>query len=132
MQNKTSNRKSHFSICFMAVLAMLLMMGCASSGSRSVATIKISESEKAISIAKESNTSTNIPVDLRNAENKLVQANSAFADEEYLKAARLAEKATIDADYARIEAKTEKAKTDVSQVRQNIGELRQDLERTSR
>jgi hypothetical protein len=132
MQNKTSNRKSKFFIFFMGVFAMLLMSACASSGNRSVATIKISESEKAISVAKESNASTNIPVDVRNAENKLVQANSAFTAEEYLKATRLAEKATVDADYARIEAKAEKAKTDVNQLRQNIGELRQDLERTSR
>jgi len=132
MQNKTSNRKLNFSIFFMGVLAMLLMVGCAFSGNRSIATIKISESEKAISVAKESNASTNITADVRNAENKLVQANSAFTAEEYLKATRLAEKATVDADYARIAAKAEKAKTDANQMRQNIGELRQDLERTSR
>ena len=132
MQNKTSNRKLNFSIFFMGVLAMLLMVGCTSSGNRSIATIKISESEKAISVAKESNASTNITADVRNAENKLVQANSAFTAEEYLKATRLAEKATVDADYARIAAKAEKAKTDANQMRQNIGELRQDLERTSR
>jgi hypothetical protein len=111
---------------------MLLMVGCAASGSRSMANSKISESEKAISVAKEINTSTNIPVDLRNAENKLVQANSAFKTEEYAKAARLAEKATIDADYARIQANAEKSKNDADQMRQNLVNLRQDIERISR
>jgi hypothetical protein len=107
----------------MGALAMLTM-GCASSGSLSTATIKISESKKAISVARESNASTNTPVDLRNAEDKLAQANQAFTDYEYLEATRLAEKATVDADCARIEAKAEKAKKDLEQRRQNIRTLR--------
>jgi hypothetical protein len=132
MTNKTPKIKSIFSIVFVGVLSMLLMAGCASSASRSIANSKISESEKAISVAKEINASTNIPVDLRNAENKLVQANSAFKTEEYAKAARLAEKATIDADYARIQANAEKSENDAEQMRQNLVELRRDLERISR
>ena len=132
MQHKTSNRQLFFPLFFMGALAMLLTVGCASSGSLSTATMKISESEKAISVARESNASTNTPVDLRNAEDKLAQANLAFTDDEYLKATRLAEKATVDADCARIEAKAEKAKKDADQMRQNIRNLRQDLERISR
>ncbi len=132
MTNKTSNIKWVFSIFFVGILSMLLMAGCASSVSRSMANSKISESEKAISVAKEINASTNIPLDLRNAENKLVQANSAFKAEEYAKAARLAEKATIDADYARIQASAEKSKNDADQMRQNLVDLRRDLERISR
>jgi hypothetical protein len=71
-------------------------------------------------------------VDLRNAENKLIQANSAFKTEEYAKAARLAEKATIDADYARIQTNAEKSKNDADQMRLNLVDLRRDLERISR
>jgi len=132
MQNKISNRKLFFSLFFMGALAMLLTVGCASRGSLSAATIKISESEKAISIARESNAHTNTPVDLRSAEDRLAQANLAFTDEKYLKATRLAEKATIDADCARIEANAAKAKKDADQMRQNILNLRQGLERISR
>jgi hypothetical protein len=132
MQNKASNRQLFFPLFFMVSLAMLLTMGCASRGSLSAANMKISESEKAISVARESNASTNTPVDLRTAEDKLAQANRAVTDDEYLKAARLAEKATVDADCARIEAKAEKAKKDADQMRQNIADLRQDLERISR
>jgi hypothetical protein len=123
MHYTTSNRLLFFPLFFMGALAMLTV-GCASSGSLSTATIKISESKKAISVARESNASTNTPVDLRNAEDKLAQANQAFTDYEYLEATRLAEKATVDADCARIEAKAEKAKKDLEQRRQNIRTLR--------
>ena len=128
MQNKTSNRQLLFPLFFMGALAILLTVGCASSGSRSTATMKISESEKAISVARESNAITNTPVDLRNAEEKLAQANQAFTDDEYLEATRLAEKATVDADCARIKADAEKAKKDADQMHQNIRNLRQDPE----
>ena len=123
MQHKTSNRQMFFPLFFIGALAMILTVGCASSGSLSTATMKISESEKAISVARESNASTNTPVDLRSAEDKLSQANLAFTDAEYLNATRLAEKATVDADCSRIEAKAEKAKKDVDQMRQNIRNL---------
>jgi hypothetical protein len=132
MRNKTLNRLLIYSLFFMGALSMLLTVGCASSGSRSIATMKISESNKAISVAKEANTSTNSPVDLRNAEHKQAQANQALTDEEYMKATRLAEKATVDADYARVEAKAEEEKKQADQMRQNTSNLRQDLEQISR
>lgn len=127
MQNKTSNKQ----LFFIGALAMLLTVGCASSGSLSTATTKISESEKAISIARESNKSTSTSVDLRNAEAKLEKAKLAFTEDEYLKATRLAEQATVDADYARIEANAETARKDSDQMRQNVRNLHQDLERMS-
>ena len=130
MQHKTLNRQVCFSIFFMGALSLLLAAGCASSGSLTTATMKISESEKAISVAKETNASINAPVDVRNAEEKLAQANLAFTEDEYLRATRLAEKATVDADCARIEANAQKAKNDADQMRLNIRTLRQDLERT--
>ena len=123
MKHRSSNSLLFFPFICIGVLA-LMTVGCASSGSLSTATMRISESEKAISVAKESNASTKTPVDLRNAEEKLAQANRAFNDAEYLQATRLAEKATVDADCARIEAKAEKAKRDAEQKRQNIRTLR--------
>lgn len=132
MRNKISNKQPFFSFVFMGgALAMLLMAGCAT-GSLSTANMKISESEKAISVARENNANTSTPVDLRNAEDKLTQANSAVTEGEYLMATRLAEKATVDADCARIQAKAEKAKQDAEAMRQNSRKLRQDLERESR
>ena len=129
MQHKISKNKLFFPLFIMSALAMGTV-GCASSGNLTTATMRISESTKAISVARESNAGTNTPVDLRTAEDKLAQANLAFTEDEYLNATRLAEKATVDADCARIEAKAEKAKQDAEQKRQNIRTLRQDLGRT--
>ncbi len=132
MRNKMSN-KQLFSYHFFVggALAMLLMAGCAA-GSLSTANMKISEGEKAISVARESYSGTNNSVDLRNAEDKLAQANSAATEGEYLTASRLAEKATVDADCARIQAKAEKAKQDAEKMRQNNRKMRQELERVTR
>lgn len=125
MKNITKSKQPILSLLFVGCLAMLLMVGCAASGNRSTANTKMSESEKAISVARETNPNKNASVDLRNAEDKLTQANLAFKNDEYLKATRLAEKATVDADCARSEAKAEKAKADAEQMRQNIGSQRE-------
>jgi ribonuclease I len=125
-------RKIQLFFSFVAAIAMLLTVGCASSGSLSTATTRISESEKATSIARNNPASTNASVELRTAEDKLAQARLALADKDYQKATRLAEQATVDADYARIKATSDKARKDADQMRQNIQNLRQDLERTSR
>ena len=122
MENKTK-KPFILSIIFMGAFVMLITAGCASTGSRSTATMKISESEKALSIARENNADPNTFVDLRIAETGLTQANQALAADDYLKATRLAEKATVDADCARIEAKAAQAKRDEEAMRQNIRNL---------
>jgi hypothetical protein len=132
MRKKTATRRSILFLLFMGSLAMLLAVGCAASGNRSTANTKMSESEKAISVARETNPSKNASVELRNAEDKLAQANLAFKNDEFLKATRLAEKATVDADCARSEAKAEKAKADAEQMRQRINSLREGSGRISR
>ena len=96
MKNITKSKQPILSLLFVGCLAILLMVGCAASGNRSTANTKMSESEKAISVARETNPSKNASVDLRNAEDKLTQANLAFKNDEYLKATRLAEKATVE------------------------------------
>jgi hypothetical protein len=125
MVNKTIKKQWYSSVLLMSA-AMLLVSGCASTGSRSMAAMKISESEKAISIARESNANPNTFVDLRVAEDELAKANQALTADEYLKATRLAEKATVDADCARIEAKALQAKKDADALRENINNMQQD------
>jgi hypothetical protein len=126
MENKTLKRPFILCLFFIGALGILMIAGCASTGSRSMATMKISESEKALSIARESNANPNTYVDLRIAETELAQANQALSADEYLKAARLAEKATVDADCARIETKAAQAKKDEESMRQNIQKMQQD------
>jgi hypothetical protein len=125
MINKTIKKQWYPSVLLMSA-AMLLMVGCASTGSRSMAAMKISESEKAISIARENNANPNSFVDLRVAEDGLAKANQALRADEYLKATRLAEKATVDADCARIEAKALQARKDADALRENIKNMQQD------
>ncbi|MBU4317727.1 MAG: DUF4398 domain-containing protein [Proteobacteria bacterium] len=124
MKYKTTKRKWIPSLFFIPIV-MLLIVGCATPGSRSIATMKISESEKALSIARETNASPSTFVDLTMAENELAQANQALAANDYLKATRLAEKATVDSDCARIEAKAAQAKKDEESMRQNNQKMKQ-------
>jgi hypothetical protein len=111
---------------------MLLMVACATSGSLSTANIKMSESKKAISVARESNSGAETFVEFRSAEDKLALAKSAFTDGDYLTATRLAEQATVDADCARIKSKAGKAKQEADQMRQDILNMGQTVELISK
>ena len=108
----------------------LLIGGCASNGTLS--TQKISLADKAISEAKESNAGLNAPAELKAAEEKLVQAKKALSEEDYKKAAFLAEQASVDAEYARTKATTEKARKTNEEMRKNIEALRQEIDRLSK
>ena len=115
---------------FMVAAAFgLLLGGCASNGT--LATQKLSAGEKAIMDAREGNASLNAAAELNAAEGNLSGAKEAFAKKEYEKAARLADRASIDAEFARNKAATEKAKKNAEEMRKNIETLRQEIERLS-
>jgi hypothetical protein len=112
------------------VLGLLLINGCVT-----YATLpreKISEADKALIEAKESNASLNAPGELKAAEDKLAEAKAAFGKKDYEKATRLAEQASVDADYARAKGASEKAKKEAEELRQNIKTLRHDIELLSK
>lgn len=116
---------------FFAVAATfgILLGGCASDGT--LATQKLSAGERAIMDAREGNASLNAAAELNAAEGNLSEAKEAFAKKEYEKAARLADRASIDAEFARNKAVTEKAKKNAEEMRKNIEALRQEIERLS-
>jgi lactam utilization protein B len=116
---------------FFAVAAAfgLLLGGCASDGT--LATQKLSAGEKAVMDAREGNASLNAAAELNAADGNLSEAKEAFAKKEYEKAARLADRASIDAELARNKAVTEKAKKNAEEMRKNIEALRQEIERLS-
>lgn len=124
--------KKRISLWF-AVMAVfgLVMGGCAPTNG-ALTTQKISQGDKAISEAKESNASLNAPADLNTAEGKLAQAKEALAKKDYGKATRLAEQAQVDADYARAKTSSEKAKKMNEEMQKNIEALRQEIERLSK
>jgi cell division protein FtsB len=115
---------------FVAAVGLLLAGGCAANGTLS--TEKILQGDRAISDAKQGNASLNAPVEIKRAEDKVAEAKTAFANKEYEKAIRLAEQASVDADYARAKATTEKSKKTAEEMRQNIQALRQEIERLSK
>jgi len=113
----------------MAAAFGLLLGGCASDGT--LATQKLSAGERAIMDAREGNASLNAVAELNAAEGNLSEAKEAFAKKEYEKAARLADRASIDAEFARNKAATDKAKKNAEEMRKNIEALRQEIERLS-
>ena len=118
-------------LTFLAVAAAfgLLLGGCASDGT--LATQKLSAGERAIMDAREGNASLNAVAELNAAEGNLSEAKEAFAKKEYEKATRLADRASIDAEFARNKAATDKAKKNAEEMRKNIEALRQEIERLS-
>jgi hypothetical protein len=112
------------------VVSVLLLGGCASDGVLS--TQKITTGEKAIMEAREGNATLTAAAELNAAEQNLTQAREAYAKKEYEKATRLADRASIDAEYARNKATTEKAKKRVEEMRGNIDALRQEIDRLSK
>jgi hypothetical protein len=124
------NRKLQQLFVGVAALGLLLMSGCTT-----FATLpreKISQGDKALMEAKESNASLNAPVELKAAEDKLAEAKAAFGKKDYEKATRLAEQASVDADYARAKGTSEKANKKAEELRQNMKTLRQDIELLSK
>ena len=113
-----------------AIFALLLAGGCAGNGK--LPAEKIMQGERAISEARQYNATLSSPVEMKTAEDKIAEARTALANEEYEKATRLAEQAQADAEYARSKADSEKAKKTADEMRQNIQTLRQEIERLSK
>lgn len=112
------------------VTLCLMINGCAT-----YATLpreKISEADKAVVEAKESNANLHAPGELKTAEDKLAEAKTAFEKKDYDKATRLAEQASVDADYARVRGGLEKAKKKAEELHQNIKTLSQEIELLSK
>lgn len=112
-------------------LSISLLVGCGG-GFSTLPKEKISEGDKAVLEAKGSNASLNAPAELKAAEDKLEKAKAAFGKKDYNEATRLAEQASVDAEYARAKGGSEKAKKEAEDLRQNIKTLRQDIERLSK
>ncbi len=89
-------------------------------------------SDEAVRKAAEGNATLNAPDALKVAEGKLDQAREAFTKKDFDEAARLAEEASIDADYARSKATSEKARKMANDLRENIKLLRQEVDNLSK
>lgn len=114
-------------------VGLLLLVGCAPGNYRADFSGNIiSQGEKAINEAKSSNATVNAAAELKVAEEKLSLAKGAFAKEEHDKAARLAEEAVVDAEYAQSKATAVKNVKTVEEMQKNKEVLRQEIDRQSK
>jgi len=116
---------------FMVVIALGVLLAAGCGGYATLPREKISEGDKALLEAKQSNASLNAPVELKAAEDKLAAAKAAFAKKDYEEATLLAEQASVDADYAQATGTSVKAKKKAEEIRQNIQTLRQEIDQLS-
>ncbi len=111
------------------LIVLLLTGGCATNGALPQ---KILQGEEAIRKAAESNAALNAPGDLKRAEEKLAQAKEAAYQRDYDEAIRLAEQASLDADYARYKAASEKVRKTAEDLHKSIEQLRQEVDALSK
>jgi hypothetical protein len=126
--NVKKRKSQHFFFIFFLVIASLIVIGCAKTFTRETSITKMSEGEKAISVAKESNASIDAPADLKVALDKMTAAKKALEKEDYETATRMAEQASVDADYARVKAISDKAKKAMEERRETVNTLRHEVE----
>lgn len=113
----------------MAICLVVMMGACASS---KVPAPNTSSVESDIRQAEQAGAQEYAPLELRNARKKVDQAKALVEAEEYKKAARLVEEASVDAELATVTARSKKAQEAVSQLRDTIETLREEIKRKQR
>jgi len=90
-------------------------------------TQQLTETETVIRQADQIGAGDYAPLEIRQARQKLEQARAAYNDEDYAKAARLAEQAKVDAELAQIKTLSGKAQLAVNELRESIKLLEEEL-----
>ena len=109
-----------------AALAIPTLTGCAAEH-HTVARQNMAQAQTSVDNARQSGAQTDAPVEFRQAQDKLAAAQAAAKDEEFDKAKRLAQEASVDADLAQQKAQSARAQRSVAELRQNINLLRQEM-----
>jgi hypothetical protein len=112
-------------------LTAFLAAGCAGKA-RVAATERIAAAERAVGDATQSEAALTAASELETAQTKLAEAKAAAEGRSWNDAARRADEAHADAEYARARAVVEKTAKTSQEMRQNVQLLRQELERTGR
>jgi hypothetical protein len=103
-------------------IAFGLIVGCATKGVMPIE--KFTNAETAIKSAQTAEAQSYAPLELRIAEDKLAEARSAAAREDYDGARRLADEALVNAQLAEKKADSERAKRAAQEMRDVIESLR--------
>lgn len=111
-----------------ALLGAVLIAGCA--GDRTLAAEKLASAQNSVNYAKTAATSTDGAAELKSADDKLAQAQAAMDEEDYDRARRLAESASVDADLARAKASTAKSQKAADKMRETVRTLKRELDQS--
>lgn len=112
-----------------AALSLLMAGGCATTDTISQ---RFPQVEENITAAKMAGAEVYAPTQLKSAEDKLAAARSSVRINDMVAAARYVDEAMVDADYARANAPTVKAKNEAMQLRETIKALRDDIRKMSK
>lgn len=115
-----------------AFLAALLLTTVGCGGSKQDVkppTDKIANVELAVARARDADAPEHAPLELKLAEDNLVEAKAALGQEKYLEAERAAEKALVDAMLAETKSRSALAKDKAKELRESIEVLRNEIQR---
>jgi hypothetical protein len=116
---------------FVVVFAALVWLtGCASSQPPEAAvTAEMATAQSAVEQAEQSDAADHAALELRNARQKLEQAQAAMDSGDRTLALRLAEQAAVDAELAEAKSRSSRAQQAVDEVQASIRALREEIER---
>ncbi len=118
------NKVSRYLLIGLATLGLGLAGGCAT---KDTVSSRFPALQDNISAAKAAEAEVYAPASLKAAEAKLEAARLAVQAKDMVTANTLVDKAMVDADYARAEAPTVKAKNEAKVMRQAIQKVRAEI-----
>lgn len=107
------------------IILLLVVGACAST---KPPTQKLAQTEAVINQAEQVGAQDYAPLEIREARKKLQRAKEMVSSQKYEKAARLAERAEVDAELAEAKALSEKAQNAVQQLRESIDLLKREIQ----
>ncbi|WP_203301014.1 DUF4398 domain-containing protein [Marinobacter sediminum] len=111
---------------WLVVATATLLVACAGPGPKPDSELQAAESS--VQQAEAADARKFEPVLLNQAQNKVADARELMDQEQYRKAERLLEQATVDAQLAAARSETEKAQRAVAEINRSIDELQDQLE----
>lgn len=112
-----------------ALLVATIFLGACATQEVERPIAQMTRAETAIQTAIQAGAREAAPRDLQTAQSHFSQAQQASAEEDYLEAQRLAEKAEADAQVAEATARSEQTYETVAELRESIQALEEELER---
>jgi len=88
---------------------------------------EMASASTSISLAEQAGAAEDAPLEIASARQKLKTARAAMAEEDYVTATRLTEKAQIEAELAQAKAQSATAQRALQQVRESIRLLREEI-----